>query len=311
MATFFAAAAPVIRGVGSILTARSRRGAAKRAGTALADAGEVAKRDIFGASGAAQETLAEAGRRAPQAMYEATAEANRGLDPYRQTGEQGNAALAELARGGFKFNYADYANDPAFDFQMKKGTQAIANSAAARGLASSGNVLQGLTDYGQGLAATHYDQAFQRALKTFGTNVDVNDILAGRGERTTSEFGRNTIAAGRYAGDVGIRTAENQADVVTGAAREAGPYTTRIGEAQAGSGLAANANSPIGPAFNTLADLIAWIRGRRIDEAVGGPISPPPGAVGAGAPPLRAWQGPMPPPPTVNIPPAWQPRRRP
>ena len=257
--------AAAIPAVGSIFSGLSRRGASKRAATSLANAGEVAKGDIYRAAETAGTGLAEAGRNAPQAVYEATEAANLGLQPYRTAGEQGITSLADLARAGFKFNYEDYANDPAFQFQLNKGTQAIANSAAARGLASSGNVLQGLTEFGQGLASTYYDQAFQRALKTFGANVDVNELLAGRGQRATEVFGANTIGAGRYAGDVGLRTAESIADVTRGAAREAAPITLGTGVAQAAGILGGNVGTrqAVAGGLNSLPDLIEAIRGLR------------------------------------------------
>ncbi len=92
-----------------------------------------------------------------------------GLD----SGEQGNKQLQDYASGPdskFKFNYDDYKNDPAYQFELDTGKNTIENSAAARGLSQGGAVLADLTKYGQGVAATHYNDAFNRAKSQFDTN---------------------------------------------------------------------------------------------------------------------------------------------
>jgi hypothetical protein len=50
---------------------------------------------------------------------------------------------------------SDYFNNlPGYKFEQQQGQQAIQNSAAARGQSLSGNTLQGLEQFGQGLAST-------------------------------------------------------------------------------------------------------------------------------------------------------------
>ena len=89
------------------------------------------------------------------------------------SGNIGNKTLQDYATSPdskFRFSYDDYKNDPAFQFELAKGRDAIQNSAAAQGLSQGGGVLAALQERGQGLAATHYNEAFNRAKSQFDTN---------------------------------------------------------------------------------------------------------------------------------------------
>lgn len=217
---------------------------------------------ILGASQGGQDLVAGAGERARTAVSGATDAGNQtlrdvaegiktNLDPYLSSGAAGVKNLQRLADTGFKFSYDDYRNDPAFNFEMEQGRNAIQNSAAARGGVVSGNVLQDLTKFGTGLASTYYDQAFQRALKQFDANVDVNRGLSDVGQIATGQFNTaqqnmgnrvsdNTIAAGKYAGDTDISAAEFMAGLKERAARAAGPYAVASEEAHAAGTIGKN-----------------------------------------------------------------------
>jgi len=76
--------------------------------------------------------------------------------PYVQAGQQALGQYQSLLNGGAA-NF-DVSKLPGYQFQMQQGTDAIQNSAAARGQGLSGNTLQGLQQYGQGLASTQFQQ---------------------------------------------------------------------------------------------------------------------------------------------------------
>lgn len=94
------------------------------------------------------------------------------LQPGIQSGAQGNKMLQDYAASNpqFNFNLQDYLNSPAMKFQLQTGTDAITNAKAAMGLNQSSNELTDLTNYGQGLASTYYQQAFNDAQQQFQTN---------------------------------------------------------------------------------------------------------------------------------------------
>src|SRR5690242_13817777 len=104
------------------------------------------------------------------------------LAPSIASGAQGNTALQAYAASNpqSNFNLQDYLNSPALKFQMQQGTEAITNNASAQGLGASGNTLKSLEQYGQGLASTYYNQAFNQAQQQFQTNQNttLNNLQA-------------------------------------------------------------------------------------------------------------------------------------
>ncbi|MDI3301595.1 MAG: hypothetical protein QJR04_09605 [Burkholderia multivorans] len=78
-----------------------------------------------------------------------------------------------------KFSYADFqaptaaeaAATPGYQFTLDQGLKAVQNSAAARGLGTSGAALKGASTYATGLADSTYNDVFNRALNTYTTNL--------------------------------------------------------------------------------------------------------------------------------------------
>lgn len=94
------------------------------------------------------------------------------LAPAIQSGVQGNQGLQDYAKSNpqFSFDPSKYINSDAYNFQLKAGTDATTNAASAMGLNQSGKNLTDLTQYGQGLASTYYNNAFNQAQSEFQTN---------------------------------------------------------------------------------------------------------------------------------------------
>jgi hypothetical protein len=67
--------------------------------------------------------------------------------------------LASMASGTFN------SSDPSYQWRFEQGQQAVERSGAARGMLGSGNLLQELTSYGQGMASTEYAAQFDRMLR--------------------------------------------------------------------------------------------------------------------------------------------------
>jgi hypothetical protein len=53
--------------------------------------------------------------------------------------------------------YQNYLNSTGYKFQLKSGQDAIGGSAASRGILNSGSTAKALTQYGQNLASTGFD----------------------------------------------------------------------------------------------------------------------------------------------------------
>ena len=88
-----------------------------------------------------------------QALSQATAQ----NAPYAAAGTPAVSELSSLLKPGGSAGF-DLSTLPGFKFQMDQGTSAIENSGAARGTQLSGNTLQSLDQFGQGVASTNFNQ---------------------------------------------------------------------------------------------------------------------------------------------------------
>lgn len=155
------------------------------------------------------------------------------VSPYMQAGNQGITGLMQYAQQNPQFSFDNpqqWMNSPAYQWQLQQGLDAIQNSAAGRGLGVSGNTLKDLTQYGQGLASTYYNDAFNRALQTYQTNRQSTlgnlTTLIGAGQ-----FGAQQ--ANQAQGNLGAQQAANQ----MGAGQFGGQANLSIGNLLANLGL--------------------------------------------------------------------------
>lgn len=128
---------------------------------------------------------------------------NSNLQPGINSGIQGNTSLQQYAASNPQFTAPTAAQaeaTPGYQFQLKAGQDAIQNSAAASGLAQGGGTLAALTQYGQGLAGTYYQNAFNNAQSQFQTNqsTTLNNLqaLIGSGNTANSQQIGATAALG-------------------------------------------------------------------------------------------------------------------
>jgi hypothetical protein len=169
---------------------------------------------------------------------------NRLGDLMKQGGGQLNnpfdTYLASKGLAGGRFD----TNNPAYQFQLKQGQQALDRSSAARGMGASGAQMKAAQEYGQGLASQQYDKEYNRASGEFG---DYYNRLAGLSQGGQQAAGSMAQAGGQYA---------NNASNTFGNLSNA--QTSILGQqanARA-SGYAANANALSG-GLNSLTNLYA------------------------------------------------------
>jgi hypothetical protein len=173
----------------------------------------------------------------------ATNQAN--LTPYVQ---QGNAAGTQLSTlmgtGGnpnapgygsltHNFSAQDYLNnqDPGYQFQLQQGQQALQNSQAADSGALSGAALKGLIGYNQGMAATGYQNAYNRYVNNQNNQYSRLSGLMNLGENAAAGAGNtaatmtgnigNTLTGGANAQAAGTVGAAN---AITGAVNNGSGY---------------------------------------------------------------------------------------
>jgi hypothetical protein len=208
----------------------------------------------------AASTQADAAREAARIQQEQFNITNEQQKPYR---EAGYSALSDI--GGMKpyltqqFTPEDFqANiDPGYAFRLQQGQQATQRAANMAGGGVSGNALQGLQDYTQGLASTEYGNAFNR-FQTQRSNIyNTLASIAGLGQ---TSLGQTTAAGTTAAGNIGSNIANAgaaQAGGIVGSANALSSGLQTYGNQQylsqllapktptGGGGVSAPSGSPI------------------------------------------------------------------
>lgn len=119
-------------------------------------------------------------------------------------------------------------NSPGYQFQLQQGNQNVNNQAAASGMQLSGNTLQSLNQYGQGLANTTY----QQYLGNIGNSLNAYQGYVGDYQNYLGNL-MNTVGVGQAA--------------AAGSAANIGNSAAMAGQAsQNATGTLANANNNLG-----------------------------------------------------------------
>jgi hypothetical protein len=139
-----------------------------------------------------------------------------GLGP-NTGGGVGSGAYGSLTA---PFTAADYTKSPGYAFQFGEGVNAVDNSASRAGGIGGGNTLRALTTFGQGLANTDYQQAFQNYIQqqqqrygmlsnTANSGQNAAAGLGGIATQVGGQVGSNIIGAGNAlaAGQIGSANA--------------------------------------------------------------------------------------------------------
>jgi hypothetical protein len=131
--------------------------------------------------------------------------------------------------GPFSFSGVNEANDPAYQFNVQQGTDAIQKSAAARGGLVSGGALRDLSQWSQGYGMNQYQQSYTNALAAYqqaysqfqDTNANTFSRLMGAAQlgqgAASGTAAAGSAAAGTAAGVSGS-TANSLANLYTGQA---------------------------------------------------------------------------------------------
>jgi hypothetical protein len=91
--------------------------------------------------------------------------------------------------------------DPGYQFRLKEGMKALENSSAARGNLLSGGTLKGIQRFGQDLASTEYQNAFNRYQVERSGTLNPLQSLAGVGQSTANALGNIGMNYANQAGE--------------------------------------------------------------------------------------------------------------
>jgi hypothetical protein len=155
------------------------------------------------------------------------------LNPYLTTGAAGTTAYQNLLAQGFQApTAAQAAATPGEQFQMQQGAQLLQQQAAANGGVDTGGELEALTQYGQNVASTYYQNAFNNAESVYNTNLAAAQGAIGTGltasgqfnqatQNATNQVANNTIGAATYGSNLNFQGATTNAHLEAGAGNSA------------------------------------------------------------------------------------------
>lgn len=90
--------------------------------------------------------------------------------------DYGQEALADFKEWGKDQNAI--TSDPSYKWRLNQGTEALENSAAARGGLLSGNTAKGITDYAQNAASQEYGNEFNRWMQKLGIGTNASNNMS-------------------------------------------------------------------------------------------------------------------------------------
>ena len=132
------------------------------------------------------------------------------LSPYMNLGNQASSTLSSNLNSltaPVTMDQATLEKTPGYQFNLNQGLESVQNSAAARGLGSSGAALKGASTYATGLADSTYQNQFNNAVtnqsNTFNRLMGVTSLgesaaagVGNAGITTGQSVANNTIGAG-------------------------------------------------------------------------------------------------------------------
>ena len=139
-------------------------------------------------------------------------------EPWRQAGMN---ALAQMQGGAYGLPGAftgkvDLTQDPGYAFRLSEGMKGLERSAAARGGLLGGAQMKAMEKYGQGMASQEYQNAYQRALDAYNSQMNLSNVgynrlasMAGLGQTSSNQL---SSAAGQYGSNIGNIAMTNAAN---------------------------------------------------------------------------------------------------
>lgn len=115
----------------------------------------------------------------------------------------GQAPITDEAKSGFN----NYLNSTGYNFQLNQGQNAIGSDSAAKGLLNSGGTAKALTQYGQNLAST----TFNNYLGQLGNLNNQQGATATQGQQALGQIGTTGSTSGGNAANAMIAGGEAQA----------------------------------------------------------------------------------------------------
>lgn len=118
----------------------------------------------------------------------------------------GTKPITDQTKGAFD----NYLNSTGYNFQLDQGSRAITGSSAAKGMLNSGATAKALTQYGQNLGSSY----FNNYLGQLGKLNDQQFNTAGQGIKATTDTAGAGTAGGEAAGKSTMHGADSMANAI-------------------------------------------------------------------------------------------------
>lgn len=168
------------------------------------------------AGGEAADATKSASRAAISQQQQALQQQSQLSQPYRALGESAIPKLQTLLGIGpagqnpqatSDAQLAALRNTPGYQFQQQQGTQNTINAASAQGMSLSGNTLEGLSKFNQGLADTTYQQAVGNLENTVNTGQAAAAGQAANVGNAAANIGNTLVNQGNTLAGIDANTA--------------------------------------------------------------------------------------------------------
>lgn len=177
------------------------------------------------------------------------------VQPWISAGQYGVNTLAQLMGSGggnplssyllapFNPTQQELNNQPSYQYALAQGQLGVTNSAAARGLANSGQALAGAANYASGAAQTNYQTAFNNYWTNRMNAAQLLGGLSNAGETATGQLVSGATGVGVPAANVGFAGAQGGASGIVGAGNALAGGATSYGTINALQGLLTGSNN--------------------------------------------------------------------
>lgn len=243
-----------ISGVGSLIGGILGNNAAGNA--AQAEQAALGQAEAYQKQQASNATLSQ---------QQATEQITANQQPFVGAGQGAVLSLQDLLAPGGQLSNTSYPGftaptaaqaqaTPGYQFSLQQGENALQNSAAARGGLLSTGTAKNLTNYAEGAADTNYQNVYNNALQTYGTNFNVSNTLNNNlysrlmGLTNTGESAAGSLNNSLQSG------ANTLANIALTSGQQVGNDITQAGQAGA-AGIVGGTNAltaGIGGALNTV-----------------------------------------------------------
>lgn len=253
----------LLSGIGGMIGANSVANANRAAGNQSAMLNAIAMQQAQQRFSAAQQGL--------QPYMSGGSQALNLLMGYLQGGAQGIGGGGSSLMSTFAPTMAQLERTPGYQFIRNQNLKAVQNSAAARGLGSSGNALQGGVDYANNLASTTFQQQLQNymAQNQQAYNMLFQPSQLGANAASANMQGVNNFNAAMLGAAQGVGSNMGNALIGGASAQAAGMNSLfgNVGNALTSmGGLNAYYNSPAfqnagGTNYAGMPEVIKWAMG--------------------------------------------------